>query len=107
MDAGTLSISPNGKQFAFIASSNKPVRSYTQPDLWVLDIAIGTQPRSLSSEFDYDVGAGIGGDNAPPRAAGGNAPIWSSDGKSVVEVYSKEGKANLASSTQPQGRKRM
>jgi dipeptidyl aminopeptidase/acylaminoacyl peptidase len=96
MDAGTLSISPNGKQFAFIASSNKPVRSYTQPDLWVLDIVNGAQPRNLSSEFDYDVGAGVGGDNAPPRAAGGNAPIWSSDGKSVVEVYSKEGKTNLS-----------
>jgi dipeptidyl aminopeptidase/acylaminoacyl peptidase len=96
MDAGRLSISPNGKQLAFIASANKPVRSYSQPDLWVIDIASGAQPRNLTGGFDYDAGAGVGGDNAPPRAGGGNAPIWSADGNSIVEVYSKEGKANLA-----------
>lgn len=94
--AGSLSISPNGKQFAFIASSNNPVRSYSQPDLWVLDIASGAKPRNLTSEFDYDVGDGVGGDNAPPRASGGNAPIWSADGKTIVEVYSREGRTNLA-----------
>ncbi|MGH7784468.1 MAG: DPP IV N-terminal domain-containing protein, partial [Candidatus Binatia bacterium] len=96
MGADALSISPNGKQFAFVASANRPVRSYSQPDLWVLDIAPSATPRNLTSEFDYDVGDGVGGDNAPPRASGGNAPIWSSNGKTIVEVYSKEGKTNLA-----------
>ena len=27
--------------------------------------------------FDWDVGAGVGGDNAAPRGGGGNPPVWS------------------------------
>jgi len=96
MGADTLSISPNGKQFAFTASTSQPVRSYTEPDLWVLDIAPGAQPRNLTADFDWDVGSGVGGDNAPPRAGGGNRPVWSADGKGIVDVYAKEGRANLA-----------
>src|SRR6185369_197241 len=95
MGSGNFSISPNGKQLAFIASSNEPVRSYSEPDLWVIDLAPGAQPRNLTAGFDYDVGAGVGGDNAPPRASGGSNPIWSSDGREIIEVYAKEGKANL------------
>jgi dipeptidyl aminopeptidase/acylaminoacyl peptidase len=97
MDSGVFALSPNGKQFAFIASTSKPINSYTQPDLWVMEVAVNAQPRNLTATFDYDVGAGVGGDNAPPRAGGGNAPIWAPDGQSIVEVYAKEGQANLAS----------
>src|SRR5256885_4452328 len=32
MDLGNLSLSPDGKQFAFVASVTQPVNSYTQPD---------------------------------------------------------------------------
>src|SRR2546423_15123949 len=35
MGTGAFSVSPNGKQVAFYASTNKPVQSYTEPDLWV------------------------------------------------------------------------
>src|SRR5229473_1386248 len=45
MDAGGFSISPNGKQLAFYASLSKPVQSYTEPDLWVMDLAPNAQPR--------------------------------------------------------------
>ncbi|MEP6707451.1 MAG: S9 family peptidase [Pyrinomonadaceae bacterium] len=96
MDSGAFTLSPNGKQFAFIASTSKPVNSYTQPDLWVMDVAPNAQPRNLTAAFDYDVGAGVGGDNAAPRGGGGNAPIWTADGQSIIEVYGKEGQANLA-----------
>ena len=95
MGSGNFSISPSGKQLAFIASSNEPVRSYSEPDLWVIDLTQGAQPRNLTAGFDYDVGSGVGGDNAPPRASGGSDPIWSSDGREIIEVYAKEGKANL------------
>jgi dipeptidyl aminopeptidase/acylaminoacyl peptidase len=94
---GLMSISPDGKKFAFSTSAiSKPVLSYEQPDLWVLDIAKDAQPRNLTKEFDYDVGAGIAGDQAAPRADGGGAPIWMPDGRSIVERYTKEGRANLA-----------
>ena len=96
MEAGGFTVSPNGKQFAFIASIGRPVKSYQQPDLWVMDIAPNARPRNLTDQFDYDVGAGVGGDNQAPRGGGGNPPIWTADGRSIIEVYAKEGRANLA-----------
>jgi dipeptidyl aminopeptidase/acylaminoacyl peptidase len=95
MDTGAFSVSPDGKQIAFYASLSKPVQSYTEPDLFVMDLAANAQPRNLTRDFDYDVGSGVGGDNTAPRAGGGNPPVWSADGRSVVAVYAKEGKANL------------
>lgn len=97
MDAGPFALSPDGKQVAFIAQTSKPINSYTQPDLWVMDLVPGAKPQNLTAGFDYDVGAGVGGDNSPPRAGGGNLPIWSANGQSIIHVYAKEGQANLAS----------
>src|SRR5437660_425839 len=95
MGTGAFSVSPNGKQVAFYASTNKPVQSYTEPDLWVMDIAPNAQPRNLTRDFDYDVGSGVGGDNTAPRGGGNTPPIWSADGRSIYAVYAKEGKANV------------
>jgi dipeptidyl aminopeptidase/acylaminoacyl peptidase len=95
MGTGAFSVSPNGKQLAFYAAVNKPVQSYTEPDLWVMDIAPNAQPRNLTRDFDYDVGSGVGGDNVAPRGGGGFPPVWTADGLSIVTVYAKEGKANL------------
>src|SRR5207237_9706516 len=33
LGVGGLTLSPDGKKFAFVASVNQPVRSYTEPDL--------------------------------------------------------------------------
>lgn len=96
MGVGGLVLSPDGSKFAFTASaSQKPVLSYTQTDLWVMDVATNAQPRNLTTAFDYDIGGGVGGDNAPPRAGGGGGPIWTADGKAIIERYAKEGRANL------------
>jgi len=97
MDANGLSLSPDGKQIAFIASTSQPVNSYTQPDLWVIEVTANAKPRNLTEKFDYDLGAGVFGDNAAPRAAGRNKPLWTPDGRSLVEIYGKEGKTILAS----------
>ena len=96
MGSGGFSISPDGKRMAFIASTTEPVRSYSQPDLWVMDIAPGAQPRNLTANLDYDIGAGLTGDNAPPRAGGGRTPIWTADGRGIITIYAKEGIAKLA-----------
>jgi dipeptidyl aminopeptidase/acylaminoacyl peptidase len=96
MDAGGFAVSPNGKQFAFIASIGRPVKSYRQPDLWVMDIAPDAKPRNLTETFDFDVAAGLTGDSNAPRGGSGNAPIWTADGRGIIEVYAKEGRANLA-----------
>jgi len=95
MGTGAFSVSPNGKQVAFYASTNKPVQSYTEPDLWVMDLAPNAQPRNLTRDFDYDLGSGVGGDNTAPRGGGGFPPVWSADGRTIIAVYGKQGKANL------------
>ncbi|MEP6947284.1 MAG: S9 family peptidase, partial [Acidobacteriota bacterium] len=105
VSGGAFLLSPDGKRFAFVGSPNKPVNSYTQPDLWVLDIEQNAQPKNLTSGFDYDVGSGVGGDNAPPRGGGGGGgPIWSADGRSLTIVYSKEGRANIGQFDASDGR---
>ena len=96
MDVGALALSPDGKRAAFIASAHEPINSYTQPDLWTIDLAPNARPLSLTSGFDYDVGASVFGDNAAPRGFGRNAPIWSTDSKRIIEIYSKEGRTELA-----------
>src|SRR5437899_721601 len=93
---GALSLSPDGKQVAFTASTTRPINSYTQPDLWVLDLLPNAKPRNLTANFDFDVPGFVIGDSAPPRAGGQNKAIWTPDGKGLIAVYTKEGKANLA-----------
>ena len=95
-DSGALSLNPDGKQVAFVASTTQPINSYTEPNLWVLDLLPNAKPRNLTANLDLDVGGFLIADSGPPRARGRNAPIWTSDGKSLIEVYAKEGKANVA-----------
>jgi dipeptidyl aminopeptidase/acylaminoacyl peptidase len=105
MGAGNFVVGPDGKQLTFIGSVvHKPVNSYTQPDLWVMDITPGAKPRNLTATFDFDIGGGLTGDNVAPRAAGGNPPVWSADGRSILTVYLKEGKANVGSFDVSSGR---
>jgi dipeptidyl aminopeptidase/acylaminoacyl peptidase len=93
---GALSLSPDGKQVAFSAATTHPINSYTQPDLWVLDLLPNAKPRNLTASFDFDVPGFVIGDCASPRGSGRNVPIWTPDGKGLIAVYTKEGKANLA-----------
>ncbi len=95
MGAGAFTVSPDGRQIAFYASTNQPVRSYTEPDLWVMDLTQDAKPRSLTKDFDFDLGGGVGGDNTAPRGGGGFPPVWSSDGKTITALVGKQGKAML------------
>ncbi len=105
MGVGAMSLSPNGNRLAFISSvAHKPVKSYSQPDLWVMDIAQSAQPKNLTTAFDFDIGSGLTGDQAPPRAGGGNSPIWSADEKSLIVSFTKEGRLNLANFDAATGR---
>jgi dipeptidyl aminopeptidase/acylaminoacyl peptidase len=90
-----MALSPDGTRIAFVASVNEPVRSYSQPDLWTLALAPNARPRNLTTSFDYDVADGVGGDNAPPRAAGPSPVLWSHDGRSIITIAAREGSANL------------
>jgi dipeptidyl aminopeptidase/acylaminoacyl peptidase len=96
LDAHSFAPSPDGKRVAFIAESTHPVRSYSQPDLWILDLTPQARPRNLTVQFDWDIAAPVAGDNAAPRAAGDSPPVWTADGTSIIESYSREGRTNLA-----------
>ncbi|HEY2614523.1 MAG TPA: S9 family peptidase, partial [Chthoniobacterales bacterium] len=97
MDIGALALSPDGKQLAFVASVAQPVNSYTEPDLWVIDLVKDAKPRNLTAQFDWDVGSSVFGDNSSPRASGRNVPIWSPDGKSIIENFARQGQTNIGS----------
>ena len=97
MGIRTMAPSPDGKRAAFIASVTEPVNSYTQPDLWTIDLTAGAKATNLTTGFDFDTGDSVFGDNAAPRGAGGNVPIWSADGKNILHIYAKEGRTQLAS----------
>ncbi|HEV7763415.1 MAG TPA: S9 family peptidase [Thermoanaerobaculia bacterium] len=94
-EIGQASLSPDGRTLAFVAEVSKPIRSFSQPDLWVLDLARGATPKNLTTDFDFDVGGGIGGDQRAPRGNAGSRVLWSDDAKSIVAVVGREGRANL------------
>jgi dipeptidyl aminopeptidase/acylaminoacyl peptidase len=93
---GKLAVSPDGREIAFIgAAVGKPVRSYDQPDLWVVAAAPGGEPRNITADFDFDVGGHLTGDQHPPRAAGRDTPVWSADGLSLLAGAAEHGRVDL------------
>ncbi|HEX4231985.1 MAG TPA: S9 family peptidase [Bryobacteraceae bacterium] len=93
--AQKLAISPDGTKVAFLAGTDTPVRSYTQPDLWLMDLKPGASPVNLTANYDYDIDGDVGGDNMAPRAAGSSAPVWTADGRSLIDSTARAGAANL------------
>jgi len=95
MDIGDLVLSPDGQKFAFHGSVARPIRSYSQPDLWVMDVAPNAKPRSLTADYDFDVGDSVFGDNAAPRGGGGRKLYWSPDNRWLFDIVSKQGRTPL------------
>lgn len=90
------SVSPDGNRIAFVGTlRGHPVRSYSQPDLFVVDAAAGRTPRNLTAAYDFDIPGGIGGDQAAPRGQSGNPIVWSRDGASLIAVSAEHGSATL------------
>src|SRR5207247_11322834 len=54
------------------------------------------KPRKLTAGVQSDGHGDVSGDSAPPRAVGGNKPVWTADGRGLIAVYTTDGKANLA-----------
>jgi dipeptidyl aminopeptidase/acylaminoacyl peptidase len=93
---GSFAPSPDGKRIAFSGYPNaKPLRFYNQADLFIVDAAPGSQPRNLTTSYDFDVEGGLTADQHPPRAGDGGGVIWSRDGRSVLVVTTENGRANL------------
>lgn len=95
----SLAISPDGKRLAFAGAVNRDAtvrqRSYSQPDLFVTNVEPGSMPRNLTASYDFDIAAGVGGDQAPPRGGGRSEPFWTPDGRFVMVHAAELGKVNL------------
>ena len=89
-----VTLSPDGKQLAFTAEQKARERSYSEPDLFTLALEPGAQPKNLTADYDYDIGAAIGGDSRAPRGDGRKVPTWL-DPHTILEVSTHEGRAEL------------
>jgi dipeptidyl aminopeptidase/acylaminoacyl peptidase len=91
-----IAVSRDGKWIAFQGEpTGHPIRSYDQPDLFVVASNPGAAARNLTEKWDYDVGAGVGGDQHAPRGSRPSAVVWSDDGRSVIALTAERGRANL------------
>jgi len=95
MGIGDLALSPDGRRIAFHGSVTQPVRSYSQPDLWIMDLAPNAQPRNLTASYDFDMGSSVFGDNAAPRGGTGATLHWSADGRRLFDTVAKQGRTPL------------
>ena len=92
---GAYAPSPDGRRLAFVGTHHgTPERSYSQPDLWVVDLPSGT-PRNLTDKYDFDVNGSLGGDQRAPRGAHPATPSWTGDGRSILVRAGEQGDANL------------
>jgi len=93
---GRFAVSNDGRRIAFVGiPQGNPIRSYDEPDLFVVDADGKGEPRNLTLRYDYDIGGGIGGDQAAPRGAGTKAIVWAPDDRSLLTVASERGSANI------------
>jgi dipeptidyl aminopeptidase/acylaminoacyl peptidase len=93
---GDYAFSNDGKRIAFSGSlTHKPVQSYTQPDLFLMNYDAGATPKNLTADYDFDIGGGIGGDQRAPRGASRSSALWSKDDRSIIVNVAEHGRANL------------
>ena len=95
MDIGDLVLSPDGRQLSFHGSVAEPIRSYSQPDLWVMDVSPDAKPQNLTADYDFDMGSSVFGDNAAPRGGRGRTLYWSPDGRWLFDIVEKQGRTNI------------
>jgi len=90
-----FTLSRDGRSVAFTGflTGDKP-RSYDQPDLFVAPLG-GGGARNLAEKFDFDVEAGVSGDQHPPRGGTPTPVLWSGDGKYLITSTLERGRGNL------------
>lgn len=89
-----LALSPDGSRVAFHGAVTQPVRSYSQFDLWALNLKGNATPRNLTADYDFDMNNTITGDNNASLRTG-QTLHWSPDGRGIFDVVSKQGRTVL------------
>jgi dipeptidyl aminopeptidase/acylaminoacyl peptidase len=92
---GDYAQSPDGKTIAFTGQLSTPVLSYAAAHLVLVNAAPGSTPKDITPSSDADIGGGIGSDQHPPRAGGGQRLFWVDNGRAVVQIVAEKGAANL------------
>ena len=95
MGIGDFTLSPDGHRVAFHGAIEQPVRSYSQPDLWVMDLSPNSRPANLTADYDYDMGDAVFGDNGAPRGGNGSTLHWSPDGRSLYDKVARQGRTPI------------
>jgi dipeptidyl aminopeptidase/acylaminoacyl peptidase len=95
MDIGDVALSPDGHRIAFHGAVAEPVRSFSQPDIWVMDLTANAKPRNLTADYDFDMGDSVFGDNAAPRGGNGRTLHWTADGRSLIDSVNKQGRTPI------------
>ena len=88
---GMASFSPDGTRIAFLGHEDTKA-GYKNDELWVLDLSNEGTAKSLTAEFDFEVGGGIINDTGSMISM---APVWSADGKSLVFQVGRHGRTSL------------
>jgi len=88
---GKASFSPDGRHLAYIGSEGVK-QGYKNSELWVVRLGDGDAARSLTSEFDFDVGGGVINDVG---SAITSAPVWSADGDQIYFQVGRHGRTSL------------
>jgi dipeptidyl aminopeptidase/acylaminoacyl peptidase len=95
MGIGDFTLSPDGHRVAFHGAIEQPVRSFSQPDLWVMDLSPNSRPANLTADYDYDMGDAVFGDNSAPRGGNGSTLHWSPDGRSLYDKVARQGRTPI------------
>jgi dipeptidyl aminopeptidase/acylaminoacyl peptidase len=95
MSISGLVLSPDGRNLAFHGSVAEPIRSYSQPDLWVMDVAPAAKPTNLTADYDFDMGSSVFGDNAAPRGGHSRRLYWSPDGRGLFDIVERQGRTPI------------
>lgn len=85
------SFSPDGRRIAYIGYEGSKA-GYKNNELWVVDLAQPGSARSLTVDFDYDVGGGVINDTGSVITS---APVWSADGLQIYYQVGRHGRTTL------------
>jgi len=88
---GKVSFSPDATRIAFLGHEDTKA-GYKNDELWVLNLGKEDSAKSLTAEYDFEVGGGIINDTGSVISM---APAWSADGKSLVFQVGRHGRTSL------------